>query len=219
MSCILTFPSLGNMKLYDVSARVDMHSLRSDYADLTVDPYVPEGFRYKHIVRYRYEAPSTFSKLPNGPLYQSSAINPTHGNIQREYPEYVPSDVNAFDKVLRVFQELANVPDGEGILIQAQRITCNPAEEGLPSVEGWHRDGVTKIGILCVDKNNVKGGINLFKRQDDPSNIVEICMDPGQMVVFEDAPVQHRVTPINTHGKTCDGYRDVMLFAYPDCSM
>lgn len=220
MSRILSLPGFGNLKLYDVSHRIDMESIRKDFSKLTVDPYVKEGFRKKHIVRYRFHASQNyFEKLPNTPLFQSSNVNPTHGDIQREYPEYNPTQPTAFEQVLETFRELADVPDGANMLIQAQRITCAPGSEGLPSVEGWHRDGVTKIAILCVNRSNVRGGINQFRSNDDQANVIPIGMSCGQMVVFEDDNVQHRVTPIRCNSEKFDGYRDVMLFAYPDCTV
>lgn len=218
MSRILSLPFLGNLKLYDVSGRIDMERMKKDYKNLTVDPYVKEGFRRKHIVRYRTKGSSSFERLPHKPLYQSAGVNPTHGDIYREYPEYIPSDEVSFHRVLETFQELAQVPDGENMLIQAQRITCEPDREGLPSVEGWHRDGVTKIAILCVDRYNVNGGFSQFRPNDDMVNVILMCLSSGQMVIFDDESVQHRVTPIRCRSETKGGYRDVMLFAYPDCS-
>jgi hypothetical protein len=203
---------MGNLRVYDVSKKVNIEKVKVDYPYLTQDPYVKEGFRKKHIVRFNYKQPNIFIYKKNEPLYQSSNINPTHGNLMRIYPDYIPPFLVAFTI------HIANIPDNQSILVQAQRITCEPDQKGLPSVEGWHRDGVTRIGILCVDRNNINGGVSEFRMNEAPANILEIQLLPGHFAVFDDDTIMHRVSPITPKDEKTQGYRDVMLFAFPDCS-
>lgn len=44
--------------------------------------------------------------------------------------------------------------------------------------------------------------------------ILEVDLQPGQMAVFDDAPVRHRVTPIQVSGGRTGGHRDVVLMSY-----
>lgn len=210
MSMILSYPKFGNLRIYDLNNKTK--GLSDDFKNLTVDPYVKEGYRRKHISRFRFDGKSYIEK-ENAALFQSSLINPTHGNITRVYPSYIPSQKENLLDVLRFFTEATDMPPNQNILVQAQRITCERGKAGLPSVENWHRDGVTKIGILCVDRNNINGGTNEFRQGED---VLSIMMMPGQIAVFQDADIMHRVTPITSDSY---GYRDVMLFAYPDCSI
>jgi len=210
MAMIFSYPKFGNLKIYDVKNKTK--GVSEDFKNLTVDPYVKEGYRRKHISRFHFDGKSYVEK-ENAALYQSSLINPTHGNIKRVYPSYKPSQQDDLLDVLRFFTEVTDMPPDQNILVQAQRITCERDKEGLPSVENWHRDGVTKIGILCVDRNNISGGINEFRQDED---VLSIMMMPGHFVVFQDADIMHRVTPITSDSY---GHRDVMLFAYPDCSI
>jgi hypothetical protein len=122
-------------------------------------------------------------------------------------------------KLVALFQQKANVPSGQNLLIQAQRITCDANNAGLPSVEGWHRDGVEKIGIVCMNRSNITGGINQFRANDKKEVVISVSLAVGTMVIFEDDQVEHRVTPIHTEDPVTPGYRDVMLFAYPDNSV
>ena len=212
MALILSYPNFGNLKIYDAKAVANLKRISYDFQNLKIDPYVKEGFRRKHIARFNYNG-ETYIQKQNSALFQSSRINPTHGNIQRVYPDFVPSDESDVFSLLQFFSKITDMPLGQNILLQAQRITCEQGKEGLPSVENWHRDGVQKIGILCIDRYNIEGGINEFRKDDD---VLSIMMMPGHFVTFQDEDIMHRVTPILSQTY---GYRDVMLFAYPDCSI
>ena len=114
-----------------------------------------------------------------------------------------------------------------------QRVICRPDMVGEPSVEGWHRDGVIRLAIACIARQGIDGGTNQFKlqlqpcsggeggggggdqhQQPVPESVLELDLAPGQMVVFDDAPVRHRVTPIRAAQGYAVGHRDVVLFAY-----
>jgi hypothetical protein len=216
---VASHPHLGDLRVYDVRPRVHLRTFGRDFSWLPLDPYVPEGFRYKSIARFRLVAPGRFKRMPHEPLFQSKTINPTHGDIARRYAAYAPSNPDDVDAAMTAFAEASGMPVGETLLLQAQRITCKPDQEGLPSVEGWHRDGVDKIGVLCIERYNAVGGISQFKPADENAQTIEnLFLHPGHMVVFEDEPVRHRVTPIRSETPHMNGLRDVLLMAYPSMS-
>jgi len=217
MSLISYHSNYGNLKMYDTRSVINVHNLKPDFNRLKTDPYVSEGFRKKHLIRLQYEN-NKFIKLPHAPLFQGSEINPTHGNIHREYPELKPSHIETYRRILTMFVKAGRVPDGGTLLLQAQRIICSHDLIGQPSVEGWHRDGVEKIGILCVDRYNIKGGVNEFMNSQD--KILQKELSPGFLAIFDDRCVKHRVTPIEPLDISFDfhGYRDVILLAYPASS-
>lgn len=204
--------------LYDVCSRINMPYLRREFPSLQRDPYVDSGFRYKHIARFKYDRERGFRKLPQTPLYQSANYNPTHGDIYREYPEIVPKTPIVLLQTLQAFTKVADVPSGETILIQYQRITCDPDKTGLPAVEGWHQDDVTKVGVICVDRHNIKGGETHIKSSNAnysaADSVLSFELLPGYMVLFEDDKVMHYVTPISSADGTNPGYRDVVLLSY-----
>lgn len=204
-------PFIGNLRVYDLTKKIHIQTIKPDFPGLTVDRYVPEGFRKKHIQRIR-RTNNTYEKVEHQPLYQSSAVNPTHGDIHRIYPEYIAHDQKELIKLVEFFVQKTSIPDNSNILVQAQRIVCRKGLEGLPSVEGWHRDGVAFIGIACIDRVNIEGGISEFM-DNKTGKIVQLVLQPGQFVVFTDTEVKHRVTPINVIDDAHEGYRDVLLMA------
>jgi hypothetical protein len=98
--------------------------------------------------------------------------------------------------------------------VQAQRVTCAPGH--TPPVEDWHRgdgNGVVSMAIVCVARYNVRGGISEFRLPHAPGEVVRAELAAGFMAVFDDAPIQHRVTPIEAEDGATGGHRDVLLFS------
>lgn len=213
-----TFP--GNIRRYDASAVANPNMVRLNFRKLQVDPYVPEGFRRKHIVRYRVlekedrTGQPVLELLPPAPLYQRTDVNPVHGGLTRVYPMLRPTADTL--NVVRAFVRESSVAVDDCVLVQAQRVTCTLEQGGLPSVEGWHRDDVTEMGIYCVSRRGIRGGTNQFSAQPERGRVLDVVLRVGEMVVFEDAPLLHRVTPIRVAPgapRGC-GYRDVLLMSY-----
>lgn len=216
---LVTFHAQHGLKLYDVRSVINTSMYKPDFNRLTVDPYVKEGYRRKHLVRYKYHGSDsgikTYSELPHAPLFQSSSINPTHGGLQRHYPKLTSYDPRLVKNMLDLFVSAAKVPEQESILLQYQRVTTSTFIKGQPSVEGYHRDGVERIGIICMDRENIIGGVNEFRLNTDHSNVVRMELSRGYMVIIDDNIVQHRVTEIEPVHEYVEAYRDVILIAYP----
>ena len=68
-------PHYGNLTIIDTRSNLNVEKLAPDFDELSVDPYVPEGFRRKHIGWFkRLESSEGFERLPNFPLFQSSQV-------------------------------------------------------------------------------------------------------------------------------------------------
>lgn len=100
MALLSSYPRF-NLRIYDVRKVFDFPSLKKDFRNLTVDPYVKEGFRKKHITRFK-NTHTGLVKLPHTSLFQSIEINPTHGNIERIYPEYNSDNAIKFAHIFSI---------------------------------------------------------------------------------------------------------------------
>jgi hypothetical protein len=211
MALFTTVKKLG-LKVYDTRAHVNLTKLRPEFARLAVDPYVREGFRRKHIM-WLEKGGEGFNVIERNTLLQDKATNPIHGGIERVYPriESWDRERETMTRLVRMFTDMAGTPDGKEILMQFQRITCEPGKPGLPSVENWHQDRVSHIAVLCVERENVRGGMSQFK--NDAGDFYKTELAPGFMVVFKDADVWHRVTEIFSQDGDNGGVRDVILLA------
>lgn len=205
----------GNIRRYNMNKHLDIANVRENFINLVKDPYVREGFRRKHIVRYdvMLKSPMRLKLLPHEPLFQRKLFNPVHGGIPRYYPRFHPT--NDTMEAIRTFVKFSSVKEGQRILVQVQRITCEGDKTGLPSVEDWHQDDVTEIGIMCVSRHNIVGGENQFKDLNDVP-VLNRVLDEGELIIFDDAVVKHRVTPIKVADPSVEegGYRDVLLMSY-----
>ena len=204
---------MGDLKVFDTRHHINLSRVYPEFARLQTDPYLAEGYRRKHILWVK-PVENRYHIHKNNVLYQSKSYNPVHGGLERRYPPIdVRRDPAIVKRILDVFVECAQVPENHDILLQFQRITTEPGNYGKPSVEGWHRDGVNKIGIICVERNNILGGMNEFK-VDDVSPIFQQELPPGFMAIFNDADVFHRVTEIEPADHTHQGHRDVILMSF-----
>lgn len=216
MALIAHHKRFGNLKVLDIRTLVNVHQLKPDFNMLTTDRYIKDGYRKKHISRFRIKE-TDYVLMKHEPLFQTSKTNPIHGNIERHYPRIHCNHPASLRRILDIFKENANLQDGDTILVQFQRIICNDNLVGLPSVEGYHPDGVNHIGLVCVDRDNIKGGLNEFCNANNIDDDMKLELSPGYMVVFEDKDVYHRVTPIVplNCGDVYGGHRDVILLGTP----
>lgn len=215
MSLLSTHKAYGNLRTYDVTPYVNLHKLRPAFERLQVDPYLKEGYRRKHIAWFeRRRSGTRFVRLPDARLYQSKLYNPVHGGLAREYPP-IAADPATVHRLLSIFVAVAEVPVEARMLLQLQRITTTPDNVGKPSVENWHQDGVNRIGIICVARDNITGGLNEFRAGPESSTqVLTRELPPGHMAVFDDGGVFHRVTDIHSADQQTMGYRDVVLMSY-----
>ena len=193
---------------------IDIDSLKKTFNELSCDPYVKQGFRYKNIVRVIH-IDGDIIETEHGPLYQSGAINPTHGDLFRIYPKLVITD--SINKIIKYFIQESHIKDGEEILVQAQRITTSQTMQGQPAVEGFHRDGVKILAVFCVARENIEGGISQFKMSKNNTIYSEMLLKPGHMVIADDTRNFHYATPIVQIDNMKPAYRDVILFGTPAC--
>lgn len=210
----MSVKSLG-LKLYDVRSHVNVTRLRPEFARLAVDPYVKEGYRRKHIMWVNHQVAGQGSyKRHEYDLVDKQTLfqDPVHGGIQRAYPSVQSWKLEngVMKKMLDLFVVEARVKDGADMLVQFQRVTCEPGRKGKPSVEDWHRDATDNIGVICVDRENINGGMSQFKNELECYQ-TELC--PGYMMLFKDKDVMHRVTDIESDDGVHTGFRDVILIA------
>ena len=204
----------GNLRRYNMTNHLNIVNVRENFLNLVKDPYIKDGYRRKHLVRYMVTSknPIGLKYLKQEPLFQRKQFNPVHGDMQRYYPRFSPTSHTL--EAIKAFVKLSSVQEGQRILVQVQRITCEDGKAGLPSVEDWHQDDVSEIGIMCVSRHNIIGGENQF-RDLNGYTVLNRILDEGELVIFEDAQVKHRVTPITVaHPTEGGGYRDVLLMSY-----
>lgn len=167
--------------------------------------------RSRHIARYelRSKSPVTLRPLPHTgnapPLYDPSSI--TFG-------------------VVAEFVRKTNTKPGDHILVQAQRIAAD--FKGSLTDDDWMIDqpNMAEQAVFCVDRIDIVGGMSEFKSKS-PINggsnkaFLSHQLKPGEMVMFDDALVRHRVTPISISSsdeELATGFHDIILISYGGCA-
>lgn len=202
----------------------DWDVFADSWNDLGVDTYMADGGRYR---RRRFAAlragPDGISRKPHQPHYQSRDYNPLNGGIERWFEpvtEAIASNsamTAILDVAHRLFDSLTPAelrPRVWHVELHQFRIEARPGEEGRPTPEGMHRDGVDWVLVLMVRRENVASGettiYDLGKRPLGSFTLTE----PLDAAWVDDSRVYHGVTPVQAIDPSRPAYRDVLVATF-----
>ncbi|WP_329571333.1 2OG-Fe dioxygenase family protein [Kitasatospora sp. NBC_01266] len=204
------------------AARDSLQQLADSFHDLPLDPYMPDGsrYRYRRYTCYTYERDSgSLTVTENGGYFQTVENNPFAGGAPRKYEEV--------DESLRYSPFLAGLiafgvdqlppKDVNRWLVQLHtvRIVAREGELGRPTPEGVHRDGYTFISLHMVTRHNVTGGGTQVCDETGAPITSKVFTDRLDSLYGEDARIRHGVEPVAlADPRAGNGYRDMLLMSY-----
>lgn len=226
-------------------ARIAEHGALTDWAefagtwnDLGLDRYMADGGRYRrrrHAVfaiavrppegggHVRGEdARTVISRMPHQPHYQSTDYNPLHGGIARWFEPM--SDAAAGSHSLRTILETCRslfgslapgTPDWQ-VEVHQFRIEARQGEQGRPTPEGLHRDGVDYVLVLLVNRQNIASGTTAIHALDGRGLGHFTLTRPFDAAIVDDARVAHGVTPVQPIDPAAPAHRDVLVVTFID---
>jgi hypothetical protein len=112
-----------------------------------------------------------------------------------------------------VFESLAGPRDWY-VEVHQFRIAARAGEEGRPTPEGIHRDGVDYVLVLLIDRQNIASGVTTVHRLDGHQLGSFTLTDPLDAALLDDSKVAHGVTPIVPVDATRPAYRDVLVVTW-----
>jgi hypothetical protein len=202
----------------------DWRSFAASWDDLGVDAYMADGGRYRRrrFAAFRASADGIVRK-PHQPHYQSRDYNALNGGIERWF-EPVTEAVGRHPvlvAILRTSHELFDRltpaelrPAAWHVEIHQFRIEALAGEEGHPTPEGMHRDGVDWVLVLMVRRENVASGettiYDLLKRPLGSFTLTA----PLDSALVDDGRVYHGVTPVVPLDPARPAYRDVLVVTF-----
>lgn len=189
---------------------LDESAARSLFAGIEVDPYIPAGYRYKAMTRVRVRD-GRVEEQPHGPLYQPADINTLQQGRSRTYAQL--RDVHLLDAVILRFAELAGIDAEHEILVQAQRTHCVDGAVAEPAAEGFHRDGIDFLAIVCLSRENIRGGVTMLAKAPPAVPEFEQVLQPMQMLLVDDRAWFHYTSPITPEVSHLPANRDVILLS------
>jgi hypothetical protein len=218
--------SLGNVRDELLQDGDDWDKFSRFWDDLPLDPYMGDGGTYR---RRKYSAIE--HNIEDGSVrpvdqdfLQSKEINRLNGGIVRRFEPIDAAlfDTSVFQRVLAHFAARAAVetPDGEPadpvrrINIHQHRIVASEKENGNPTPEGMHRDGVAHIVMMLVAREGIAGGVSTLYDNDRSPVLAHTMTEPGDFIFLDDTTCLHSVSPVQAEPPNPEGHRDVFFLEF-----
>ncbi|WP_079027768.1 2OG-Fe dioxygenase family protein [Streptomyces rimosus] len=161
-------------------------------------------------------ATGELERLPHTPFVQPEDTNPLYETVDRDFEPL--TDTFAADPLLRpLFDLLAQAAaalDDAGrwiVKVHPFRVVATAGDEGNPTPEGRHRDGVTLVSSLLVNRENAVGGQSCVYTLDGRELLCTTLHRPGSLLMSDDRDSLHCVSPIRPMDITAPAYRDVLV--------
>jgi len=202
----------------------DWESFAASWQDLGVDAYMADGGRYRRRRFACFRAGRQgIARKPHQPHYQSRDYNPLNGGIERWFEPVTeatgrnPALGAILDTCHRLFDRLTPAavrPDSWHVELHQFRIEARSGEEGRPTPEGLHRDGVDWVLVLMVRRDNVESGeTTIYDLTERPLGSFTLTA-PLDAALVDDSRVYHGVTPVRPIDPACPAYRDVLVVTF-----
>ncbi|MFD7669021.1 2OG-Fe dioxygenase family protein [Streptomyces sp. NPDC059788] len=155
-------------------------------------------------------------RLPHEPFIQPTDTNPLYETVDRHFEPL--TDAFVADPLLRPLFDLlgqaAAVLDDAGrwiVKVHPFRVVATADDEGDPTPEGRHKDGVTLVSSLLVNRDNAVGGQSSVYTHDGRELLSTTLHRPGSLLLSDDRDSLHCVSPIRPMDMTQPAYRDVLV--------
>jgi len=95
------------------------------------------------------------------------------------------------------------------------RIEARQGEEGRPTPEGMHRDGVDYVLVLLIRRRNIASGTTTIHAYPGRQLLGNFTLtDPFDAALVDDSRVYHGVTPVEPLDPALPAYRDVLVVTF-----
>jgi hypothetical protein len=198
----------------------DWEGFARSWDDLGLDTYMADGGRYR---RRRHAAfavtDAGIARKPHQPHYQSRDYNALNGGIERWFapvlPEVAagPSMSTILATCRTLFERLAPTRDWH-IEVHQFRIEARSGQQGRPTPEGMHRDGVDYVLVLLIGRRNIQSGVTSIRSTDGRDLGSFTLTEPCDAAWVDDHRVMHGVTPVEPIDPAEPGFRDVLVVTF-----
>lgn len=201
----------------------DWDGFASSWNDLGVDTFMADGGRYR---RRRFAAfaasAAGIERKPHQPHYQSRDYNALNGGVARWF-EPVKDEVAAHPAMRAVLATCHHLFDGLTpestrppvwhVEVHQFRIETGN-EQGLPTPEGMHRDGVDWVMVMLVRRENIASGETRMEDVAHRPLGSFTLTEPMDAALVDDDRVFHGVTPLRRMDPARPAYRDVLVVTF-----
>lgn len=202
----------------------DWETFAEGWNELALDTYMADGGRYRRRRHAVFSAPSSgpIVRDVHQPHYQSVDYNPLHGGIERWF-EPLLEPVASGESLTTIlaccralFGRLSPETLSWKVEVHQFRIEARAGQEGRPTPEGLHRDGVDYVLVLLVNRRNIASGVTGIRDLTGVSLGSFTLTDPLDAALVDDQRVAHGVTPVEPLVPGEPAYRDVLVVTFVD---
>jgi hypothetical protein len=206
--------------LEQVGPLTDWDVFAASWNDLGPDTYMADGGRYRKRRHAVFAATaSEIVRQPAQPHYQSRDYNALNGGIERWF-EPVADEVGSGATLTTVLTFCRGLFGQVGpahawhVEMHQFRIEARSGQEGRPTPEGMHRDGVDYVLVLLVNRTNIVSGVTSVHDLTGHELGEFTLTQPFDAALVDDARVMHGVTPVEPLDPSLPGYRDVLVVTF-----
>ncbi|MGW1840451.1 2OG-Fe dioxygenase family protein [Streptomyces sp. NPDC002067] len=188
------------------------------WEDLVPDPYAAEtGTR--RLRRYGHFSLSRTGDIvarPVGAFVQPEESNPLYVAVDRRF-EPLTAAFGADPALASLIRTLGRIAacleeaDEWTVKVHPFRVVAEAGGTGQPTPEGRHRDGVTLVTSLLIDRVNATGGESTVYRPDGTEAMRTTLSRPGTLLLGDDRATLHEVSPVRPLDATRPARRDVLV--------
>jgi len=152
--------------------------------------------------------------------YQGLDYNRLNGGVARWFEPILPeigdgpSMRTILDYCRTLFGQMAPTTAAWHIETHQFRIEARLGEEGRPTPEGMHRDGVDYVLVLMIDRHNIASGTTTIHDLDKRMLGSFTLAAPLDAALVDDARCFHGVTPVEPQDPSHPAYRDVLVVTF-----
>ncbi len=199
----------------------DWARFTASWDDMPVDTFMADGGRYRRRRYAVFAADATgIKRQAHQPHYQGREYNTLNGGIARWFEPVSESVASgeSLQTVLRfchaLFGGLAPNTPRWHIELHQFRIEAAAGENGRPTPEGMHRDGVDYVLVLLMRRINIASGTTTIHSPDGEDLGSFTLTQPFDATFIDDHRVYHGVTPVEPIDAEQPAYRDVLVVTF-----
>ena len=192
------------------------------WEELAPDPYAAEQgvHRLRRYGRFRYRAvDGALEPTAHGEFVQPDDSNLLYLGRDRHFEPLTAAFLEdpLFERTVKLVGRIAPVLDDAPewtVWVHPFRVVASADNEGRPTPEGVHRDGVTLVGSLLIGVDNAVGGESSVFGPDGERLVTATPREPGTFLLGDDRCTWHGVSPIRPVDRGEPARRDVLVVTF-----
>jgi hypothetical protein len=199
----------------------DWPAFVASWDGMPIDEYMADGGRYRRRLYAVYSADARgHRREAHQPHYQGLEYNHLNGGVGRWF-EPITADIGSGTTMNAVlgfchglFGALAPTTQRWHVEVHQFRIEAASGENGKPTPEGVHRDGVDYVLVLLVRRHNIASGTTTIHSPDGADLGSFTLQQPFDATLIDDHRVYHGVTPVQPIDDSQAAFRDVLVVTF-----